>query len=555
MFKMFLTFIMIFALIGLVSAETQWGYCNDNLPNNEDSCIPAPIINYSLIPTVNNTLCWQGICIDPTTWVNSFGFLTSFTELDPYYFSNPRNYLNETTLPTLNPFNQVLNTTSNVTFNKLAVTGNNVSTFGSSTATGNYIKVVGSNADATYDVFWGERKYPRITLKDTVVTGQTFSIWNLGSQLRFGTKTDVAGDSAFYVTAGTGGNAIFNGDVGIGSSPTARLLLPAGTSTLWKAPLKFTNGTSLATPEAGAMEFTTDNLFFTITTGTARKRLLMADDVGGLTTNRIPFATTNGRLTDYASFFWDGSKIISVGGIDMSGADSEANPNNGVFFGGGDWEIYATYDDDALHFSNSISGASGYDYKFDNMKVWFADSGTDGGIILGGSQQALIQFDDTNLVFNSGTGVSWFNRNVSATGYITRTSVFDSTKGNALDWIKNASSYLTPTEEINHSAFYGYTKYNATDYSKPVNQSYLKKNCTINNETQENICKNITQYKTIYPYQTMEEGVDLGKEIDVLRQGTYDLNNKITILQSENQMLKDCIKNSLDFKSLQLCIR
>ena len=56
----------------------------------------------------------------------------------------------------------------------------------------------------------------------------------------------------------------------------------------------------MTTAEAGAWEFTTDDLFFTITTGTARKRLLMADAVGGLTSGRVPFATTNGRLTDDA---------------------------------------------------------------------------------------------------------------------------------------------------------------------------------------------------------------------------------------------------------------
>ncbi|MCX6718223.1 MAG: discoidin domain-containing protein, partial [Candidatus Staskawiczbacteria bacterium] len=51
------------------------------------------------------------------------------------------------------------------------------------------------------------------------------------------------------------------------------LTLPAGTATAGTAPLYFTSGTSLTSAVAGAMEFTTDDLFFTITTGTARKRL------------------------------------------------------------------------------------------------------------------------------------------------------------------------------------------------------------------------------------------------------------------------------------------
>jgi len=91
----------------------------------------------------------------------------------------------------------------------------------------------------------------------------------------------------------------YDGELGIGTStPTAVLHLKAGTATASTAPLKLTSGTSLTNAEAGAIEYTTDDLFFTIATGTARKRLLMADAVGGLTSGKIPVATTNGRLAD-----------------------------------------------------------------------------------------------------------------------------------------------------------------------------------------------------------------------------------------------------------------
>lgn len=100
------------------------------------------------------------------------------------------------------------------------------------------------------------------------------------------------------------------GRVGIGvAAPTAMLHLKAGTASANTAPLRFTSGTSLTTAVAGAMEFTTDDLFFTITTGAERKRLLMADPVGGLTSGRIPFATTNGRLTDQSMFVYNGTNV------------------------------------------------------------------------------------------------------------------------------------------------------------------------------------------------------------------------------------------------------
>lgn len=61
---------------------------------------------------------------------------------------------------------------------------------------------------------------------------------------------------------------VFTGTaLGIGqSTPTALLHLGAGTATTSTAPLKFTAGTNLTTPEAGVMEFTTGNFWFSPST-------------------------------------------------------------------------------------------------------------------------------------------------------------------------------------------------------------------------------------------------------------------------------------------------
>jgi len=89
-----------------------------------------------------------------------------------------------------------------------------------------------------------------------------------------------------------------NGNVGIGTvTPTAKLMIAAGTATTSTAPLKFTSGTLNTTAEAGAVEYLTDNLHFTIATGTARKGIVL-DDGTRLTSGKIPVATTNGRLID-----------------------------------------------------------------------------------------------------------------------------------------------------------------------------------------------------------------------------------------------------------------
>ena len=93
---------------------------------------------------------------------------------------------------------------------------------GDNTSTGNWIKVEGSNADNTYTVFEGKRKYPKLILNDTL--GSSFNLWNLGNTLRFGTSTSSAGNAAWYTKSGVAGDVIFNGDVGIGTaSPGSKL--------------------------------------------------------------------------------------------------------------------------------------------------------------------------------------------------------------------------------------------------------------------------------------------------------------------------------------------
>jgi hypothetical protein len=80
-------------------------------------------------------------------------------------------------------------------------------------------------------------------------------------------------NASMYINAG---NLIVNaGNIGIGTGvPTARLHLAAGTAAASTAPLKFVSGTLLTTPEIGTMNFVTDDLYFTITTGTARQKLV-----------------------------------------------------------------------------------------------------------------------------------------------------------------------------------------------------------------------------------------------------------------------------------------
>jgi hypothetical protein len=56
-----------------------------------------------------------------------------------------------------------------------------------------------------------------------------------------------------------------------------------GTATAGTAPLKLSSGTLLGAAEAGAVEFNTDTLYFTVTTGSVRKKIALYDDSSGAT--------------------------------------------------------------------------------------------------------------------------------------------------------------------------------------------------------------------------------------------------------------------------------
>jgi len=149
-----------------------------------------------------------------------------------------------------------------------------------------------------------------------------FALWNGGVQVGINSVNGTAGNAIsftcpFKITGagaiGIGGamtldNEVFTnarimilattGYIGVGTlTPTAILHIKAGTATASTAPLKFTSGTLLSSPEAGAVEFLTDTYYVTISTGTARKGII-TDDGARLTSGKIPIASTGGRLID-----------------------------------------------------------------------------------------------------------------------------------------------------------------------------------------------------------------------------------------------------------------
>ena len=78
----------------------------------------------------------------------------------------------------------------------------------------------------------------------------------------------------------------------------------------------------MTSAEVGALEFLTDKIYFTITTSTARKEIALVD--AALTSGRVPYVTTNGRLVDASSFTYDGT-YLTIPAIKQASSQSTVN--------------------------------------------------------------------------------------------------------------------------------------------------------------------------------------------------------------------------------------
>ncbi|MFZ2544845.1 MAG: hypothetical protein WAW80_02625 [Candidatus Saccharimonadales bacterium] len=95
----------------------------------------------------------------------------------------------------------------------------------------------------------------------------------------------------------------YNGDADLNQTTSTngghqKITIRAGTATAGTAPLKFTTGTLLTTAEAGAIEFNSDKLYFTKTTGPTRQAFATYDVTGA--TGDIYYRDGSGNFTRLA---------------------------------------------------------------------------------------------------------------------------------------------------------------------------------------------------------------------------------------------------------------
>jgi hypothetical protein len=165
-----------------------------------------------------------------------------------------------------------------------------------------------------------------------------------------GNLLQVRNNASALLTIKSGGN------VGIGTTdPTAVLHLKAGTATAGTAPLKFTSGTALGTPEDGAVEYDTSHLYFTI--GSTRYQLDQQSGGSG----------ANTALSNLASVAINTSLLPGTNdSIDLGSTDYRwAN----LYLGG-----------ETLHLGASLTDEATISYDSNNLLNFSTDSTINGDI-------------------------------------------------------------------------------------------------------------------------------------------------------------------------------
>ena len=254
------------------------------------------------------------------------------------------------------------------------------------------------------------------------------------------------------------------------------------------------NNVCLGAPTGGDVYITASNVFALKSTGSV--------GINAVT----PGAKLHVNATSGASIRTSSNSLTS--GVTMYSSHSSSDNRN--WFSGSNWLAYGDY---AIIQSSARNGdpiSAGVPRLYINKNGYV-------GLNTSSPTYPLV-------VASNVTGISiWAQANVSAAGYITRTSVWDVAQhGSALSWVRN-SSELKNGNHIRHE-LYAPTRitYNISVPNSTRISFYLDEN----NENKERIERT---YKTIE-----EEGVLLDEIIAKHEQAIYELNQKIQLLEQKH---------------------
>lgn len=276
-------------------------------------------------------------------------------------------------------------------------------------------------------------------------SGGALAIYPNGSDVTaklFGDYTGTQDIIQFFTSAGSAtGYAKF--------TTTSTLVLRTGGTAAGSDPLKFVSGSLLTTPVVGVEEFLTDKRYITITTGTARKEHTLNDIA--LTSTRVPFSTTNGRLTDVSGFSFASSTLTVPDLI-----DSGLTASKFVLSDGSKKLVSGTA---ALQVAAGIPTVVASTFEK-------AETGTDANVLTytsGGADEYLTVQVSADVSAITGTSVvatvTWKDSNNStATSSVTLTAVGDGTINVPIN-CKTATNVVVSTVFIGVSTAYNISAY------------------------------------------------------------------------------------------------
>jgi len=157
----------------------------------------------------------------------------------------------------------------------------------------------------------------------------TFLVGSVGdAMIAYGSSGALTGSSSFSWNGSVfkvNGNSFLGGT----TDPTAWLHLAAGSTS--KTPLRLTSGALKTTTEVGALEFLTDRLYFTKTSGSTRETVAFLSDISsggspGGPDNSIQFGIS-GAFEGTDKFVWENTtQYFKAGGASIFGLDPSFDP-------------------------------------------------------------------------------------------------------------------------------------------------------------------------------------------------------------------------------------
>lgn len=505
-----LTYFIIISLsiiLNLSIVYGEMGFFDEDKPH-----LVAPINYTLLIPTVNNSQYLQGYT--PQQVANLF------TESDPYYFSNPRNYLNSSTLD-LSGY--ALKNGNDKTLSGVWGDSGEGIILDFTSATGTF-----NNYLYAYDLeVWNDLtalvgNFENVFSTSDIYVGSAYGGYYGEFGLSFGDMTGISTDGAGGLTIDGGSFSMNMNTFNLGTNENTDVTLSfLGDS--HDGVMKWLEDEDRFQFSDSVIMDGTRYLFFSDTGSLIHHdgtRLYISDSAGVMVNDQLLVTgqgTAEGDITiggTRPDLLFNATRL--VGGVSYSIMKAKMTNTDNLSTNVGAVGIFGSANEGVGAPTGNYMWFDARDTGAYNVATLKVDSNDRVGIALSGTTRPSYPLH----VLGNTSGITIYSEaNISATGYITRTSTFDKSKGNALDLIKDSSELRDINGKIIHSNFYGFVEYDAVDYSRPV--------VTYGDINGDGKAEEIIDY----PYTIKEQGVNIVDEIELLRQAIYELKN-------ENENLK-----------------